>query len=137
MNQEAIKTAGFLGIHPSARIPAPRAVAAAAAAAALLSAMAFTAGCVVAVRPAPVGVVYTEPGEVVVASEPPAPIVEVVGVAPAPGYIWIGGYYHWYGSHWGWVRGHYALPPRHGAVWVGPRYYAHGGHRVYVAGYWR
>ena len=120
-----------------ARIKTPRAAIAAAGAAALLSALAITAGCVVAVRPAPVGVVYTEPGEVVVADDPPAPIVEAVGIAPGPGYIWIGGYYHWYGNRWGWVRGHFELPPRRGAVWIGPRYDFRGGRRVYVRGYWR
>jgi hypothetical protein len=110
---------------------------AAAGAAALLSVLAVTAGCVVAVRPAPVGVAYAEPGEVYVDAEPPAPIVETVGIAPGPAYFWIGGYYHWYGNRWGWVRGHYELPPRHGAVWVGPRYDVRGGRRVYVRGFWR
>src|SRR5271157_1756925 len=89
---------------PQKRLALPRAALAAAGAAALLSALAITAGCVVAVRPAPVGVVYTEPGEVVVADAPPAPIVEAVRIAPGPGYFWIGGYYHWYGNRWGWVR---------------------------------
>ena len=126
------------GISLLNHVQVPRALGAAAAAAALLSALAFTAGCVVAVRPAPVGVIYTSPpGEVVVTEAPPAPLVEVVGVAPGPGYFWIGGYYHWYGSRWGWVAGHYALPPRHGAVWVGPRYDYRGGRRVYIRGYWR
>ena len=97
--------------HPTqARLRLPRAARAAAGAAALPLGLAVTAGCVVAVRPAPVGVVYAEPAEVVVADAPPAPIVEAVGVAPGPGYFWIGGYYHWYGNRWGWVRGHYELP---------------------------
>jgi hypothetical protein len=107
---------------------------AAAGAAALLSVLAFTPGCVVAVRPAPVA--YAEPGEVVVTDEPPAPVAEVVGVAPGPGFIWIGGYYHWYGSRWVWYRGHYERPPHPGAVWVRARYEVRGGRRVYIRGYW-
>jgi len=114
-----------------------RAACAAASAAVLASVLCLTSGCVVAVRPAPVGVVYGEPGEVVVGEAPPAPFVEAVGIAPGPGYIWIGGYYHWYGNRWGWVRGHYELPPRRGAVWVAPRYEWRGGHRVYIRGFWR
>ena len=109
---------------------------AAAGAAALASVLAFTSGCVVAVRPAPVAAVYAEPAEVVVTEEPPAPVAEVVGVAPGPGFIWIGGYYHWYGGRWVWYRGHYERPPHPGAAWVRPRYVVRGGTRVYVRGYW-
>jgi hypothetical protein len=109
---------------------------AAAGAAVLASVIAFNSGCVVAVRPAPVATVYSEPGEVVVDQDPPAPIAEVVGVAPAPGFLWIGGYYHWYGGRWVWYRGHYERPPHPGAVWVRARYAYRGGSRVYVRGYW-
>jgi hypothetical protein len=109
---------------------------AAAGAAALASVLALTSGCVVAVRPAPV-VYAPAPGEVVVTEEPPAPYAEVVGVAPGPGYLWIGGYYHWSGARWVWYAGHYERPPHPGAVWVRPRYVVRGGTRVYVRGYWR
>jgi hypothetical protein len=115
-----------------ARLPVLRAAAGAAAVAAVL---ALTSGCVVAVRPAPVAY-YAEPGEVVVNQDPPPPIVETVGVAPGPGYLWIGGYYHWNGGGWVWYRGHYARPPHPGAVWIHPRYEFRGGRRVYIAGYW-
>jgi cell wall-associated NlpC family hydrolase len=111
---------------------------AAAGAAALASVLILASGCVVAVRPAPV--VYEQPvapGEVVVTEDPPAPIYETVGVAPGPGYLWIGGYYHWSGGGWVWYRGHYARPPHPGAAWVRARYEVRGGRRVYIAGYWR
>src|SRR5580658_1709399 len=111
---------------------------AAAGAAALASVLILASGCVVAVRPAPV--VYEQPvapGEVVVTEDPPAPIYETVGVAPGPGYLWIGGYYHWSGGGWVWYRGHYARPPHPGAAWVRARYEFRGGRRVYIAGYWR
>lgn len=106
-------------------------------AAAILSALALTSGCVVAVRPPPpAAVVYGEPQEVVVTDLPPAPVAEYVGVAPGPGFVWIGGYYHWAGGRWVWYRGHYERPPRPGARWVAPRYVIRGGTRVYVRGYW-
>lgn len=38
----------------------------------------------------------------------PAPVVEEVPVAPAPGYHWVKGHYRWEGNHWEWVRGHWA-----------------------------
>lgn len=110
---------------------------AAAGAAALASVLALTSGCVVAVRPAPVATVYAEPAEVVVTEAPPAPVVEVIGVAPGPGFIWIGGYYHWTGGRWAWYRGHYERPPHPGAVWVRARYELRGARRVYIRGYWR
>jgi hypothetical protein len=96
--------------------------------------LALGSGCVVAVRPAPVA--YAEPGEVVVDQDPPPAQVEVVGVAPAPGYFWVGGYYHWYGNRWAWRAGHYERPPHAGAVWVRPRYTYRGNARIYVRGYW-
>jgi hypothetical protein len=113
----------------------------AAGAAALASALVLASGCVVAVRPAPV--VYEQPvppgapGEVVVTEDPPAPVYETVGIAPGPGFIWIGGYYHWSGAGWVWYRGHYARPPHPGAAWIRARYEVRGGRRVYIAGYWR
>ncbi len=125
-------------IDSQPHFPLPRTARAVAGAAALLSLLAMTAGCVVAVRPAPVAVAYTAgPEEVTVSEDPPAAIVETIGIAPGPGYFWVGGYYHWYGSRWGWVRGRYEVPPRRGAVWIGPRYENRGGRRVYVRGFWR
>ncbi|APR95233.1 hypothetical protein PATSB16_18930 [Pandoraea thiooxydans] len=37
----------------------------------------------------------------------PAPRVEVVPVAPVPGYHWVRGHYRWNGYRWVWVRGHW------------------------------
>jgi hypothetical protein len=37
----------------------------------------------------------------------PAPLVEVVPAAPAPGYVWVKGHYRWEGNHWAWVPGHW------------------------------
>lgn len=110
-------------------------------AAGVASILAGTSGCVVAVRPAPPPVVYEQPagapGEVVVTSEPPAPLYEAVGIAPGPGFIWIGGYYHWNGGGWAWRGGRWARPPHPGAAWIRARYEWRGGRRVYIGGYWR
>jgi len=69
------------------------------------------AGCVVA--PARPG--YTSGGYVAVA--PPPAQVEVIGVAPAPGYVWIGGYWGWTGARHEWVGGHWEAS-RAGYHWV-------------------
>jgi len=52
----------------------------------------------------------------VVVTEPPAPIVETYGVAPGPGYFWMGGYWNWVGGRHVWVGGHWA-EPRPGYRW--------------------
>ena len=82
--------------------------------------------------PAPTGeVVYTD-------DAPPPPMTEtVVGVAPGPDYVWIGGYWGWDHGHRAWVRGRWDHPPRHGAVWVTPRWEHRDGRYVFVRGYWR
>jgi hypothetical protein len=110
---------------------------AASGAAVLASLLALNSGCVVAVRPGPAAVVYSQPDEVVVDQDPPAAQYEVVGVSPGPGFLWVGGYYHWYGNRWAWNAGHYERPPHPGAVWVHPRYAYRGSARIYVRGYWR
>lgn len=74
------------------------------------------AGCVVA----PVGP-YGEP---VVAAAPPPPQAEVVGVAPAVGYVWISGYWNWGGARYVWVPGYWS-PPRPGYHWVPHRWERH------------
>jgi hypothetical protein len=83
------------------------------------------------VEPAPAG------AEVEVAGEPPAPIVESVTVAPAPGFVWIGGAWFWEGGGWAWHAGHWDRPPRAGAVWIRPHYAFRNGHHVWARGYWR
>ena len=84
-------------------------------------------GCVVAPAPYYVG----EP----VPMAPPPPRTEVIGVAPAVGYIWIGGYWDWDGRHYDWKQGHWTAP-RPGYHWA-PRHWEHEGHswRPY-GGHW-
>jgi hypothetical protein len=71
-----------------------------AGAGAVLLAGALLGGCVVAPAPG-----YY--GGAVVTLAPPAPQVEVVGVAPTPGYVWFGGYWNWVGG-WRMHEGHWA-----------------------------
>ncbi|MBN3766278.1 YXWGXW repeat-containing protein [Burkholderia sp. Ac-20365] len=37
----------------------------------------------------------------------PAPVAEVIGAPPAPGYRWVKGHYRWEANHWQWVPGHW------------------------------
>jgi surface antigen len=55
---------------------------------------------------------------VVVAQPPPPPVQETLVVAPAPGYVWVGGEWVWNGGRWVWAPGHWAAAPYRGAVWV-------------------
>lgn len=81
---------------------------------------------------------YAEGGEIVAYQAPPPLQEEVMTVAPAPGLVWVGGYWGWYGGRYLWVSGGWHSPPRPGAVWVGgywtPR---SGGGHVWVRGRWR
>ncbi len=65
----------------------------------------------------------------VVPGPPPAPLVEVRGVVPGPGHVWIGGHWSW-GPRWVWVAGSWVVPPHPRAVWV-------PGHWRRVVGGWR
>ncbi len=93
----------------------------AAAAAALL------AGCVIAPpRPYPVAYgypqqTYGDPYEGVVGVAPPPQQREVVGVAPAYGYIWIGGFWNWVGGRHVWAGGRWEAP-RPGYRWAPHRW---------------
>jgi len=71
-----------------------------------------------------------------VAIAPPAARVETIGIAPAAGYIWIGGYWGWAGGRHEWVPGYWA-PPHPGYAWV-PHTWVHSsdGWRL-REGYWR
>ncbi len=53
----------------------------------------------------------------VVMLAPPAPRVEIIGAAPTPGYVWLGGYWAWVNGRHEWVAGHWSAP-RPGRHWV-------------------
>lgn len=72
---------------------------------------------------------------------PPPPRYGVVGVAPAPGYVWTDGFWDWRGNNWVWAPGRWQRPPRRGARWEPGRWQERHdrGHRGYEfnRGHWR
>ena len=74
--------------------------------------------CVVAPVPPP----YPGGGAVIVA---PPPVVESYGVPPAPGNIWISGYWNWSGDRHVWNRGHWERN-RPGYRWAPHRWHRDG-----------
>jgi YXWGXW repeat-containing protein len=80
-------------------------------------------------------VVY--PGRAYVYGSPPPPRVEVIGMAPGPGYFWVRGHWAWRGGNYVWIGGHWSLRPGPGAAWIDGRWENRGGNYVYVEGYWR
>jgi hypothetical protein len=110
-----------------------------------LACASLTAGCVerrVVYVPQPQPVVsqpppsYTPPPQETVSQPPPAPQVEVVPIAPGPGYVWTPGYWAWNGG-WVWVGGNWVIRPHPHAIWVGPRWVRHGHAYVWERGHWR
>jgi hypothetical protein len=95
----------------------------------LLSAGLVALGCVATVE-------ERAPRAVYVASPPPPPFEEARGAAPAPGMLWVEGYWHWNGVHYVWIPGHWESPPA-GYVWAPPSYSGGEGRYVYRAGHWK
>ncbi len=54
---------------------------------------------------------------------PPPPLrYERRGPIPAPGFVWVEGYWSPYGHHYRWVAGRWERPPYEGAYWSHPHY---------------
>jgi WXXGXW repeat (2 copies) len=83
-------------------------------------------GCIVAPAPGP----YY--GGAYVTLAPPAARVEYYGVAPSPGYFWIGGFWHYGPGGYAWSPGHWQAP-RAGYRWV-PNRWVHGARGWHMAG---
>jgi hypothetical protein len=95
-----------------------------------LTAATLLSGCVVRGTvgiPAPV--VYVAP------VAPPPLQVEVIGVPPTPGYVWIGGYWNWVEGRHVWVGGHWSAP-RVGYRWVPHAWVREGGGWRLHEGHW-
>jgi hypothetical protein len=71
----------------------------------------------------------------VVAVAPPAPQVEVYGVAPGPGYFWVGGYWGWEGGRHVWHGGNWERP-RPGYAWVPHRWVHERDGWHFAQGHW-
>jgi WXXGXW repeat (2 copies) len=102
------------------------------------------AACTTVVRaPAPPRVVYREM---------PAPVVEVIPAAPAPGFNWVPGHWVWRNNGWFWQTGRYvqsAVPPMPPIIsetitiapspahfWVRGHWAWRGGNWGWVSGRW-
>lgn len=68
---------------------------------------------------------------------PPPRRVEVIGRAPAPGYVWVAGYWNWTSAEYVWVPGRWAVPPRGYHEWVADRWERHGDKWRRVRGHWK
>lgn len=71
----------------------------------------------------------------VVMVAPPAPRVEVIGVAPSPGYVWVGGYWSWVGGRHEWVPGHWVASNK-GHHWVAHQWVRQGDGWRMRPGHW-
>jgi len=71
----------------------------------------------------------------VVMVAPPPPREEVIGVAPAPGFVWFPGYWNWVGGRHEWVPGHWHAP-RPGYHWVGHTWVRQGDGWRMRSGHW-
>jgi len=67
---------------------------------------------------------------------PPALQTEVVLAQPAPGYVWLAGYWSWRNDRYEWISGHWQLPPSSNAVWITPRWEQQGNAYKFTEGYW-
>jgi hypothetical protein len=91
-----------------------------------------------------IGVAAAQPAVIVERGVMPPPRVEVIPVAPGPGYNWVPGHWAWRGG-WVWIAGHHirgvvaampaevveVVPARPGA-----EYYWVKGHHVYEGDRW-
>jgi hypothetical protein len=69
---------------------------------------------------------------------PPPPPSEVVSVQPAPGAVWIPGYWAFDGYRYVWVSGGWQMPPPYHYAYVAPHWVYRGGRGyIFVRGYWR
>lgn len=68
---------------------------------------------------------------------PPPLRVEVIGVAPSPNHLWIGGFWQWGGREHVWVPGRWTVRARAGAIWV-PGHWKRTSHGwIFTEGRWR
>jgi len=74
---------------------------------------------------------------VVVVRPPPAPRVEVVGVAPSPNHVWAPGYWSWSNNRYTWVPGRWEVRPHQQAKYVQGHWEKERNGWVYYEGHWQ
>ncbi|MGA3007162.1 MAG: glycine zipper domain-containing protein [Opitutaceae bacterium] len=77
---------------------------------------------------------------VVVAQPPPPPPsapTEYVPPQPAPGSVWVPGYWAFDGYRYVWVAGCWQIPPRYHYAYISPHWAYRDGGYVFIRGYWR
>lgn len=90
-------------------------------------------GCIVVPAGRPYGYGYGGGEAVMVA--PPSVQAEVVGVAPGPGYFWIGGFWNWIGGRHVWTGGHWE-GHRQGYQWAPHQWHREGNGWRAAPGHW-
>jgi hypothetical protein len=72
------------------------------------------------------------------ATMPPPPLqAEFYGVPPAPGFVWIAGYWGLQSGRYVWVPGRWDRPPRGYTRWEAGRWESHAGQYRWRGGRWR
>src|SRR5947207_12371794 len=75
--------------------------------------------------------------EIIVHMAPPPPREEaIIGVAPSPSHVWVGGYWTRHHSSWYWVRGSWVVRPRPAVTWTPGHWDRHPRGWVWVSGGW-
>ncbi len=98
-----------------------------------ISIVTLLSGCTV-VTPRPAYYGYSQ-NQRYIQVAPPAPRIEVIGVAPYPGQIWIGGAWFWEGGRHNWHPGYWQAPrPDHD--WVPHHWERRGDDWHFREGYW-
>jgi YXWGXW repeat-containing protein len=80
-------------------------------------------------------VVTPAPGYVVATAPPPPVQYEAVGVAPGPGYFWIGGAWFWEGGRYAWHPGRWEAA-RAGYRWAPHTWVRYGNGWRMNPGHW-
>jgi YXWGXW repeat-containing protein len=78
-----------------------------------------------------------EAGVVYIERQPPAERVEVIGVAPSPGLVWVAGYWEWGGDDYVWVPGRWMAPEPGHRSWERGNWRHHGRGWYWAPGHWR
>lgn len=85
----------------------------------------------------PVAVVVQPAPVLIVESEPPAEIEDVMAPCPGDNYYWIKGHWQWNGTQWVRASGRWVVRPYASAAWVPGTWVREPHHWHWVEGYWR